>query len=70
VEKMIVAMRGRPSEGGHNEQRLEPNLEGTSNTITTVTKDNLVMIKVRVANSKGYTLLSEGGGGRPQLPYK
>ena len=47
--------------GGHNEQRLEPNLEGTSNTITTVTKDNLVMIKVRVATDKGYTLLSEGG---------
>lgn len=43
MEKMIVAMRGRPSEGGHNEQRLEPNLEGTSNTITTVTKDNLVL---------------------------
>lgn len=43
-------MRGRnpdnPSDrtkGGYLEQRLEPNILGISNTITTVTKDNLVL---------------------------
>lgn len=51
VEKMIVAQRGRdtinPSHRGpateNYEQRLEPNTEGISNTITTVQKDNLVL---------------------------
>lgn len=48
--QIIVAMRGRnpdnPSDrtkGGYLEQRLEPNLWGLSNTITTVQKDNLVL---------------------------
>lgn len=46
----IVAMRGRnpenPSDrtpGVHTEQRLEVNRNGTSNTISTVQKDNLVL---------------------------
>lgn len=49
-EQMIVAMRGRnpenPSDrraGIELEQRLEPNTEGISNTITTVEKDNMVL---------------------------
>lgn len=49
-EKSIVAMRGRnpenPSDrtvGAPTEQRLEPNSQGICNTLTSVTKDNLVM---------------------------
>lgn len=47
---LVVAMRGRnpnnPSDrtpGIELEQRLEPNLEGICNTLTTVQKDNLVL---------------------------
>lgn len=50
IEQIIIASRGRnpsnPSDrtaGSLTEQRLEPNLDGTSNTITTVQKDNLVL---------------------------
>lgn len=52
IEKQIVAMRGRNPEnpgsrepGQHTEQRLEPNQMGLSNTITTVQKDNMVLVK-------------------------
>ncbi|MGE4283734.1 MAG: DNA cytosine methyltransferase [Clostridia bacterium] len=48
---VCVAMRGRnpdnPSDrtsGSPTEQRLEPNLNGKTNTITTVKKDNVVML--------------------------
>ena len=47
-----VAMRGRnpdnPSDrttGGSTEQRLEPNTQGTTNAITSVCKDNLIVCK-------------------------
>lgn len=50
----IVAMRGRYLEhptdrtlGLHTEQRLEPNMDGLCNIITTVQKDNLVMETVK-----------------------
>lgn len=50
VDKQIVAMRGRnpdnPSDrtvGSSTEQRLEVNMQGTSNCLTSVQKDNLVM---------------------------
>lgn len=50
--KTIVAMRGRnptnPSDrtpGIETEQRLEPNMNGTCNTLTSVQKDNLVLEK-------------------------
>ena len=50
VDKQIVAMRGRnpdnPSDrtvGSQTEQRLEMNMQGTSNCLTSVQKDNLVM---------------------------
>lgn len=50
VDKQIVAMRGRnpdnPSDrtvGSPTEQRLEVNTQGTSNCLTSVQKDNLVM---------------------------
>ena len=50
LENKIVAMRGRnpdnPSDrtsGSPTEQRLEVNMQGTSNCLTSVQKDNLVM---------------------------
>ena len=50
IEQIIVASRGRnpnnPSDrttGAPTEQRLEPNLDGVSNTITPVQKDNYVL---------------------------
>ena len=50
VDKQIVAMRGRnpdnPSDrtaGSPTEQRLEMNMQGTSNCLKSVQKDNLVM---------------------------
>ena len=50
IEPLIVASRGRnpdnPSDrttGSPTEQRLEANMNGTTNTITTVAKDNYVM---------------------------
>lgn len=52
IDATIVAMRGRPIEnpnirqaGLPTKQRLEPNEKGISNTITTVTKDNIVLEK-------------------------
>ena len=52
IDTTIVAMRGRPIEnpnirqaGLPTKQRLEPNEKGISNTITTVTKDNIVLEK-------------------------
>lgn len=40
---MIVAMRGRYDEEGKIRQQLEPRHDGLTNTITTATKDNLVL---------------------------
>jgi DNA (cytosine-5)-methyltransferase 1 len=61
-EPRIVAMRGRnpekPSDrtpGIHLEQRLEPNKEGISNTLTSVQKDNYVQeanLKIRKLTPK------------------
>lgn len=52
VDKQIVAMRGRnpdnPSDraaGSPTEQRLEMNMQGTSNCLTSVQKDNLLLEK-------------------------
>ena len=52
VDKQIVAMRGRnpdnPSDrtsGNPTEQRLEVNMQGTSNCLTSVQKDNLLLEK-------------------------
>lgn len=53
IEQIIVSSRGRnpdnPSDrtpGAPTEQRLEANLDGMANTITTVQKDNLVLERV------------------------
>ena len=52
LESQIVAMRGRnpdnPSDrtvGSPTEQRLEVNMQGTSNCLTSVQKDNLLLEK-------------------------
>lgn len=55
TESQIVAMRGRnpdnPSDrtsGIPTEQRLEPNMQGISNCLTSVQKDNLVMSQYKI----------------------
>lgn len=67
---LIVASRGRNpkktsdrTKGSHFEQRLEPNSQGISNTLTTVQKDNLVLEKkiLQVGNLKS----TERFGGNP-----
>ncbi len=42
-----VAMRGRMAESGNNEQQIEPRNDGKTNTLTSVQKDNLVMLNER-----------------------
>ena len=54
-EKMIVAMRGR--EDGQN---LEPNTTNTTNTITTVQKDNLCL-EIKSATKEGSITCKVGG---------
>lgn len=74
VPKVVdcVAMRGRnpenPSDrrkGIELEQRLEVNAEGIANTITTVQKDNMVLI--RQATKDGVIPCRIGGGGGHEL---
>ena len=70
LESQIVAMRGRnpdnPSDrtnGSPTEQRLEINTQGTSNCLTSVQKDNLVMesVKIKQATKDGYIECDIGG---------
>lgn len=42
-EPICVAMRGRYNEDGKIRQQLELRHDGLTNTLTTVTKDNLVL---------------------------
>lgn len=56
-EPFCVASRGR---GENNEQHLEPRMDGVTNTITSVQKDNYVAI--RTANKQGYDLAKDGDG--------
>lgn len=65
LEAIVVASRGRnpnnPSDrtaGAPMVQRLEPKFDGTTNTITSVQKDNYVAIKT--ANTKGYDMATDG----------
>lgn len=60
-ESQIVAMRGRnpdnPSDrttGSATEQRLEPNTQGTSNCLTSVQKDNLVIEESIIQRARGF----------------
>lgn len=49
----IVAMRGRYNKcGGGISQQLELNNRGYTNTITTVEKDNLVLVVTEIANEQ------------------
>lgn len=57
VDPFIVASRGR---GKNNEQQLEPNFSGATNTLTSAQKDNYVAIKT--ANSTGYDMATDGDG--------
>lgn len=61
LESQIVAMRGRnpdnPSDrsaGSPTEQRLEVNTQGTSNCLTSVQKDNLVMEEAILQRARGF----------------
>lgn len=65
IEAFCCASRGRNPEnptdrtpGPPTEQRLEVRQDGLTNTITTVQKDNYVMI--REATKKGYAEATEG----------
>lgn len=84
VRIVCVAQRGRnpenPSDrttGSPTEQRLEPNSQGTTNTLTSVAKDNLIKItKPNHGRSQGEqfdnispTLLSQMGTGGDNIPY-
>lgn len=69
-ESQIVAMRGRnpdnPSDrtaGSPTEQRLEVNMQGTSNCLTSVQKDNLLLenLKIRQATKDGSIECEIGG---------
>ena len=65
TDNFVVASRGR-GEKGNITQHLEPRYDGTTNTITTVQKDNYVAI--RTANKKGYDLATEGDSINLQFP--
>lgn len=87
VEPFVVASRGRnldnPSDstaGATTEQRLEPKFDGTTNTLTSVQKDNLVALpgaygrdfgsrgKIQDLDKESSTLqaaMGEGGGNVP-----
>ena len=60
MDLICVAMRGRGKEnpsdrraGISTEQRLEPNLDGKTNCLTSVAKDNLIIQRSRGKNSGG-----------------
>lgn len=66
IEYQIVAMRGRnpdnPSDrtaGSPTEQRLEVNTQGTSNCLTSVQKDNLVMEETILQRARGFNMGGE-----------
>lgn len=68
-ESQIVAMRGRnpdnPSdktEGSPTEQRLEANTQGTSNCLTSVQKDNMVLESVLAVDEQNMNVRNETFG--------
>lgn len=60
AQYVIVASRGRYDENGNIHQNLEPNKNGLANTLTTVSKDNYLLIKN--ATKKGYLVAEPGDG--------
>ena len=71
VECKVVAQRGRYTEDGSIEQRLEVADGDHSNTITTVQKDNMLLetYQVKQATKQGYIECAIGGG-RSELSEK
>lgn len=59
-EPIMAALRGRLDENNEYHQHVEINKEGVSNTITTVQKDNIIIIPE--ATKKGYAVASVGDG--------
>lgn len=83
AEPMICASRGRYNEQGITEQQLEINKENTTNTITTVSKDNLVIepknplkgkteygwhFEQQVYDANGIARTIKAGGGSGNIP--
>lgn len=69
LESQIVAMRGRnpdnPSDrttGSPTEQRLEANTQGTSNCLTSVQKDNMVLESVLAIDEQNMNVRKESFG--------
>ncbi len=60
IEPVIAAIRGRKNEDDTYEQRLEINQKGVSNTLTTVQKDNVVIVPQNT--KQGYALAHVGDG--------
>ena len=68
LENKIVAMRGRnhdnPSDrtaGNPTEQRLEVNMQGTSNCLTSVKKDNLVLENLIIGGEQKHQSVKKDG---------
>lgn len=59
IEPFVIASRGR-GEKGSISQHLEARHDGTTNTLTSVQKDNYVAVKN--ATTKGYDLATNGDG--------
>jgi DNA-cytosine methyltransferase len=60
---ICVAMRGR---GENNEQTLEPQLSGKTNTLTSVQKDNLIVHGVDYRTDEGFRFRNNGKSGTLQ----
>ncbi len=60
IEPIPAALRGRLNEDGKYEQHLELKTDGNANTITTVQKDNVVIVPENT--KKGYALAHVGDG--------
>lgn len=60
VEPIPCAIRGRETENGDYEQVLEPRKDKNTNTLTTVQKDNVVIVPE--ATKKGYAIAHIGDG--------
>lgn len=60
IEPIIAAIRGRKDENDSYKQNLEVNRDGVSNTLTTVQKDNVVIVPQ--ATKQGYAVARVGDG--------
>lgn len=60
IEPVVAALRGRKGEDDNYKQQLEINKDGVSNTLTTVQKDNIVIVPQ--ATKQGYAIAHVGDG--------